>query len=138
MNNLKFNDYIDAIYSKELEIKDTTDAPKWANYLDLHLEFDEDSKLFTRLYDKCDDFDFPIVNFPYLSTSSCSNIPESPAYGVFVSQLMNTLCSGSILVSMSLKQGSILFTDTSRLLFGNSMVVIQTLFTNLTPLCHIC
>ena len=25
-----------------------------------------------------------------------------------------------------------------RLLFGNSMVVIQTLFTNLTPLCHIC
>ena len=31
-------------------------------------------------YDKCGDFDFPItVNFPYLS----SNIPESPAYGVF-------------------------------------------------------
>ena len=30
-------------------------------------------------YDKCDDFDFLIVNFPYLS----SNIPESPAYGVF-------------------------------------------------------
>ena len=26
--------------------------------------------------------DFPIVNFPYLS----SIIPESPAYGVFVSQ----------------------------------------------------
>ena len=32
-------------------------------------------------YDKCDDFDFLIVNFPYLS----SNIPESPAYGVFLS-----------------------------------------------------
>ena len=30
---------------------DTTDAPKWANYL----EFDEDGKLFTRLYDKRDD-----------------------------------------------------------------------------------
>ena len=59
---------------------------KWANYLDLHLEFDEDGKLFTRLYDKRDDFDFPIVNCPCLS----SNIPESPAYGVFVSQL----CSG--------------------------------------------
>ena len=44
----KFNDYIDVIYPKELEIKDTTDAPKWANYLD-HLEFDEDGKLFTRL-----------------------------------------------------------------------------------------
>ena len=52
-----FNDYIDVIYPKELEIKDTTGAPKWANYLDLHLEFDEDGKLFTRLYDERDDFD---------------------------------------------------------------------------------
>ena len=47
LNNPKFNYYIDVIYLKELEIKDTTDAPKWANYLDLHLEFDEDGKLFT-------------------------------------------------------------------------------------------
>ena len=30
--NPKFNDYIDVIYPKELEIKDTTDATKWANY----------------------------------------------------------------------------------------------------------
>ena len=71
----KFNDYIDVIYPKELEIKDTTGAPKWPNYLDLHLEFDEGSKLFTRLYDKHDAFDFPIVHVPYLS----SNIPEFPA-----------------------------------------------------------
>ena len=69
LSNPKFNDYIDVIYPQELEIKDTTDAPKWANYL----EFDEDGKLFTRLYDKRDDFDFPIVNFTYLN----SNIPES-------------------------------------------------------------
>ena len=47
LNNPKFYDYIYVIYSKELEIKDTTDAPKWDNYLDLHLEFDEDGKLFT-------------------------------------------------------------------------------------------
>ena len=78
LNNPKFNYYIDVIHPKELEIKDTTDAPKWANYLDLHLEFDENGKLFTQLYDKRDDFDFPFVNFPYLS----SNIPEFPAYGV--------------------------------------------------------
>ena len=42
-------------------------SSKLANYLDLHLEYDEDDKLFTRLYDKRDDFDFPIVNVPYLS-----------------------------------------------------------------------
>ena len=44
---------------------------------------DEDGKCNTRLTDKLDDFDFAIVNVPYIS----SNIPESHAYGVFVSQL---------------------------------------------------
>ena len=79
LNNPKFNDYIDVIYPKELEIKDTTDAPKWANYLDLHLEFDEDGKLFTRLYDKRGDFDFPIDKFPYLSS-----IFQNPLHMVFL------------------------------------------------------
>ena len=78
MNNPKFNDYIYVIYPKELEIKDTTDYPKWANYLD-HLEFDEDGKLFTRLYDKRDDFDFPIFNLPFLG----SNI-QNPVHMVFL------------------------------------------------------
>ena len=74
-----------------------------------------------------------------------SNIPESPAYGVFVSQLIcyARICSkyeyfllrGSILVSKSLKRD--ILHGNFRLLFGNYMVVIQTLFTNLTPLCHI-
>ena len=68
----------------ELEIKDTTEAPKWANYLELHLEFDEDGIFFTRLCDNSDDFDCPVVNCPYLS----SNIPKSPVFGVFVSQLI--------------------------------------------------
>ena len=34
--------------------------------------------------DKRDDFNFHITNFPFLS----SNIPSSPAYGVFISQLI--------------------------------------------------
>ena len=41
-------------------------------------------KLCTSLYDKRDDFIFHITNFPFL----CSNIPSSPAYGVFISQLI--------------------------------------------------
>ena len=40
-----------------------------------------------RLYDMRDDFVFHIVNFLYLS----SNILESPAYGVFVSQSMRIM-----------------------------------------------
>ena len=51
-NHNRFKSNIDVIYPDKLEIKDTTDAPKWTNYL--HLEFDEDSKLYTRLSDKRD------------------------------------------------------------------------------------
>ena len=42
-------------------------------------------------YDKRDNFNFNIVNFPYLS----SNIPSGPAYGVYVSQLVRIgrICS---------------------------------------------
>ena len=45
---------------------------------------DSGGKLSTRLYDKRDDFDFHIVNFPFLS----SNIPSGPSYGVYISQLI--------------------------------------------------
>ena len=45
---------------------------------------DSGGKLSTWLYDKRDDFDFHIVNFPYLS----SNIPSGPSYGVYISQLI--------------------------------------------------
>jgi hypothetical protein len=38
----------------------------------------------TKLYDKWYDFNFPIVNFPFI----CSNIPAAPAYGVYASQLI--------------------------------------------------
>ena len=41
-------------------------------------------KLHISIYDKRDDVNFDITNFPFLS----SNIPASPAYGVFISQLI--------------------------------------------------
>ena len=80
LNNSKFGDYVDRIYPNELEIKDTTDTARSASYLDLHLEIDNEGRLRTKLYDKRDDFDFPIVNFPFM----CSNIPAAPAYGVYI------------------------------------------------------
>jgi len=36
------------------------------------------------LHDKTDDFNVPIVNFPFI----CSNIPAAPTYGVYISQLI--------------------------------------------------
>jgi hypothetical protein len=50
--------------------KDTTDTDRSASYLDLHLEIDREGRLRAKLYDKIDDFNFPIVNFPFI----CSNI----------------------------------------------------------------
>ena len=88
-------------------------------------------------YDKCDDFDFLIVNFPYLS----SNIPESPAYGVFVSQLIRCarvgskyedfLFRGSILVSKLLKQGYSSQT-TFRKFYGHHTDLVHKLHTSVS------
>jgi len=61
----------------ELVVKDTTDYPNSASYLDLYFEHDINGTLTTTFYDKRDDINFPIVNCPFLD----SNIQSSPAYG---------------------------------------------------------
>ena len=68
----------------ELEIKDTTESNTSASYLDLLLSTERDGQLRTSLYEKRDDFNFHVTNFPFLS----SNTPSSPAYGVFISHLI--------------------------------------------------
>ena len=52
------------------------DTASTASYLDLHFEFENDGLLRTKLYDKRDDLNFPIVNFPFI----CRNIPTAPTY----------------------------------------------------------
>ena len=81
------------------------------SYLDLHIEIDKGGRLKTKLNDKRDDFTFPIVNFPFISI----NIPASPDYGVYISQLIryyracaqysNILDRVQLLTHMLLKQG---------------------------------
>ena len=84
INNHNFHNYVHLIYPNELERKDTTESDRSASYLDILLNIDSNGRLTTTLYDKRDDFNFAIVNFPFL----CSNIPLSPAYGVYISQLI--------------------------------------------------
>ena len=72
------------MYPPELEIKDTTQSNTSASYLDFLLLIDRDGQLRTSLYDQRDDFNFHITNFPFLS----SNISSSPAFGVYISQLI--------------------------------------------------
>ena len=58
------------VISNKLEINDTTGAARSASCLDLHLEIDSEGRFRKKLYDKRDDFKFPIVNFLFI----CSNV----------------------------------------------------------------
>ena len=54
-------------------------------YLDLHLSI-ENGFVSSNIYDKRDDFDFDIVNFPYLD----GEVPRRASYGVYISQLIRS------------------------------------------------
>ena len=84
INNPEFENNLGQMYPVELEIKDTTESNTSAYNLDLLLLIGRDGQLHTSIYDKRDDFNSHITHFPFLS----SNIPTSPAYGVFISQLI--------------------------------------------------
>ena len=83
-NNKKFLDYLKEIYPSKLTVEKANKSAHLADYLDLTFIIDSGGKLSSRLYDKRDDFDFHIVNFPFVS----SNIPSGPSYGVYISQLI--------------------------------------------------
>ena len=74
--NYRFEDFVDRIYPIGHEEKETTNTARCASYLDLHLEIDSEGWLRTLRYDKRDDFNFPIVNCPFI----CSTIPAASAY----------------------------------------------------------
>ena len=67
-----------------LSLRSKTQSNTSAPYLDLLLSIESDGQLRTSLYDKRDDFNFYITNFPFLS----SNIPSSLAYSLFIAQLI--------------------------------------------------
>ena len=83
-NNKKFGDYVKDIYPTQLTVEKANTSDYLANYLNLTFITEKNNRFYTKLYDKCDDFDFHIVNFPFLS----SNIPSSPSYGVYISHLV--------------------------------------------------
>ena len=76
--------YVKEIYPSQLTVEKTNTSDDLANYLNLTFIIESNNRLYTKLYDKRDDFHFHIVNFPFFS----SNIPSSPSYGVYVSQLI--------------------------------------------------
>ena len=83
VNNSKFEKEICNIYPPELTLKRTSESERNVSYLDISISICG-GKYVTEVYDKRDDFNFDIVNFPYM----CSNIPAKSTYGVYISQLI--------------------------------------------------
>ena len=83
-NKKKFGDYVKEIYLFQLTVEKANTSDDLADYLDLTFIIGSNNRLYTKPYEKCDDFDFHIINFPFLS----SNTPSSPSYGVYISQLI--------------------------------------------------
>jgi hypothetical protein len=110
--------------------KDTTESDKSDSYLDILLNIDSNGRLTISLYDKRDDFDIAIFNFPFL----CSNILLSPVYAIMVcispswldTQEHDFSKRGKLRTKYLMLQSY----NESRLnhYFTNSTVVIMTLF----------
>ena len=81
-NNL-FDSMVNHIYPSELQLNKANVSDTEVSFLDLHLSI-SDGFIQTKIFDKRDDFDFDIVNFPFLD----DDVPRSISYGVYISQLI--------------------------------------------------
>ena len=71
------------IYPRELKLNKANTSDKETSFFDLNIKV-IGNNIHTSVYDKRDDFGFPIVNFRWLS----DDVPRLPSYGVYNSQLV--------------------------------------------------
>ena len=84
INNVYFDNMVSQLNPSELQLNKANTSDTEAAFLDLHLSISNDI-VSTKIYDKRDDFDFEIVNFPFLD----GDVPRSTSYGVYISQLIH-------------------------------------------------
>ena len=78
-----FEGMVNQIYPPELQLNKANISDTEAPFLDLHLSV-ANGFVSSKIYDKRDDFDFDIVNFPFLD----GDVPRRASYGVYISQLI--------------------------------------------------
>ena len=83
IDNIYFDQMVDRIYPKELQLNRANSSDTEAPVLDLNLCI-SNGTVSTKIYDKRDGFDFDIVNFPFLD----GDVPRRTSYGVYISQLI--------------------------------------------------
>ena len=83
IDNNFFDSMGNRIYPSELQLNKANVSDAEASFLDLHLTISDGFEK-TKIYDKRDDFDFDIVNYPFLD----GDVPRSASYGVYISPLI--------------------------------------------------
>ena len=83
IDNPYFEGMVHQIYPSELQLNKANTSDTEAPFLDLHLSI-SNGFVSSKIYDKRDDFDFDIVNFPFLD----GDVPSHPSDGVYISQLI--------------------------------------------------
>ena len=78
---------VNRIYPPELQLNTANVSDTEASFFYLHSSI-SDGFVQIKIYIKRDDFDFDIVNFPFLD----GDVPRSTSYGVYISQLYS-ICS---------------------------------------------
>ena len=80
IDNPYFEGMVNQIYPPELQLNKANISDTEAPFLHLSVE----KGFVSKIYDKRDDFDFDIVNFPFLD----GDVPRRASYGVYISQLI--------------------------------------------------
>ena len=76
IDNPYFEGMVNRIYPPELQLNRANTSDTEAPFLDLYLSI-SNGFVSSKIYDKRDDFDFDIVNFPFLD----GDVPRSTSYG---------------------------------------------------------
>ena len=79
IDNIHFEHMVHRIYPAELQLKKANASDTEVAFLDLNLSILNDI-VSTKIYDKRDDFNFDIVNCPFLD----GDVPRRPSYGVYI------------------------------------------------------
>ena len=64
-NNKKFGNYVKEIYPSQLTVEKANTSDDLANYLGLTFIIESNNRLYTKLYDKRDDFNTLSISIPF-------------------------------------------------------------------------
>ena len=96
IDNIYFDQMVDRVCPTELQLNRANSPDTEAPFLDLNLCI-SNGTVSTKIYDKRDDFDFDIVNFPFLD----GDVPRRTSYGLYISQLIRFASLGEKRANLS-------------------------------------